>query len=95
MYRPGIRAPTPLHPQVTPGRIALSDSEKAEKLADSLETHFQSVNDPSEPAVIVTVDKALQAQTFAPSSETKVNKPSRSRMPSGEGTRTKIYQIGL
>jgi len=34
-------------PLVTPGGIALSDSEKAEALADTLETQFQPVADPS------------------------------------------------
>jgi archaellum component FlaG (FlaF/FlaG flagellin family) len=56
-----MRAPTPSHPRVTPEIIALSDSKKTEKLADSLEAHFQPVNDPSEPAVIAMADKALQA----------------------------------
>jgi hypothetical protein len=32
---------------VTPWGIVLSDSEKAEALADSLETQFQPVTDPS------------------------------------------------
>jgi hypothetical protein len=39
-----------------PGGIALSDSEKAEKLADNLETQFQPVTDPSVPAVIEIVE---------------------------------------
>jgi hypothetical protein len=39
---------TKLHlPLVILGGIALSDSEKVEALADSLETHFQPVPDPS------------------------------------------------
>jgi hypothetical protein len=37
---------------VVPGGLALSDSEKAEALADSPEVHFQPVNDPSSPAVL-------------------------------------------
>ena len=37
---------------VTPVGIALSDSEKAEALADTLETQFQPVADPSVPAVL-------------------------------------------
>ena len=34
-------------PLVTPGGIALSDSQKAEALADNLQAQFQPVNDPS------------------------------------------------
>jgi hypothetical protein len=34
------------------GGIALSDPEKAEALADSLESQFQLINDQSDPAVI-------------------------------------------
>jgi len=48
-----------ISPLVTPGGIALSDSEKAETLADNLEAQFQPVTDPSVPAVIETVDVAL------------------------------------
>ena len=50
-------------PQVTPGGIALSDSEKAEALADNMEAQFQPVTDPSVPAVIETVDVALRGLT--------------------------------
>jgi hypothetical protein len=38
------------------GGLALSDSEKFEALADSLEAQFQPVNDPSVPAVIKVVN---------------------------------------
>jgi mevalonate kinase len=48
-----MRVTTPTPP---PGGIALSDSEKAEALADSLEAQFQPVADPSDTAVIETVD---------------------------------------
>jgi hypothetical protein len=44
---------------VTPGGIAISDSEKAEDLADNLETQFQPVTDPSVPGVIDTVNVGL------------------------------------
>ena len=50
-----------ISPLVTPGGIALSDSEKAEALADNLEAKFQPVTDPSVPAVIETVDVALRS----------------------------------
>ena len=50
-----------ISPLVTLGGIALSDSEKAEALADSLEVQFQPVTVPSVPAVIETVDVALES----------------------------------
>jgi hypothetical protein len=62
-------------PLVTPGGVALSDSEKAEALADSLETQFRTVIDPSDPAVIEMVDEALRAYSFAPASEHKLTNP--------------------
>jgi len=46
-----MRIPTPSHLLATVGGLALSDSEKAKALADSLEARFQPVNDPSETAV--------------------------------------------
>ena len=55
-------------PLVTPGGIALSDSEKAEALANNMEAHFQPVTDPSVPAVIKEVDVAL----MTPARETKL-----------------------
>jgi hypothetical protein len=56
-----MRVPTPSPPLVTPGGIALSDSEKAEALADSLESQFQPVADPSVSAVIEMVDVELES----------------------------------
>jgi hypothetical protein len=64
-----MRVTTPPPPLVTPGGIAFSDSEKAEALADSLEAQFQPVADPSDPAVIETVDVALRAYSYEPASE--------------------------
>jgi hypothetical protein len=55
MTRRVMRIPTPSPPLVSPGGTALSDSEKAETLADSLESQFQPVNDPSDAAVIEKV----------------------------------------
>ena len=49
-----MSVPTP-SPLGHPVGIALSDSEKAEALADSLEAQFQPVTFPSVPAVIDTV----------------------------------------
>jgi hypothetical protein len=48
-------------PLVTPGGIALSDSEKAEALADSMEAQFQPVAVHSVPAVIEMVNVALES----------------------------------
>jgi len=50
---------------VTPGGLALSDSEKADALTDSLRAQFQPVKDPSVPAVIEVVE-AMREYSFAP-----------------------------
>ena len=70
-----MRFPTPSPPLVTPGGLALSDSEKAEALADSLKAQFQPVNDPSVPAVIEKVNEAMRAYSSAPTSEPKLTNP--------------------
>jgi hypothetical protein len=49
--------------------LALSDSEKAEVLADSLESQFHPVDNPSVPAVIEVVKEVMQAYSYAPASE--------------------------
>jgi hypothetical protein len=67
-----MRIPTASPPLVTPGVLALSDSEKAEALAESLEAQFQPVSDPSVPAVIEMVNEAMRAYSFAPASEPKL-----------------------
>jgi hypothetical protein len=56
-----IRIPTPLSPLFTPGGIAVWDSGKAEAIADSLEAQFQTVNDPSAPALIEIIDEKMLA----------------------------------
>jgi hypothetical protein len=58
----------------TLGGIALSDSEKAEALADSLDTQFQPLTDPSVPAVI-QVDVALRSYFLTTASEPKLTNP--------------------
>jgi len=63
-----MTVPTPSPPMVTPGGIALSDSEKVEALADNLEAQFQPLADPSVPAVI-EVDVALRCYLMTPASE--------------------------
>jgi uncharacterized protein (DUF1786 family) len=46
------------------GGVAVSDSEKAEALADTLETQFQPVADPGVPAVIEMVDVAMKSYFY-------------------------------
>jgi hypothetical protein len=70
-----MRVPTPSQPLVTPGGTALCDQEKAEALADSLESQFQPVNVPSYPTVIEKVTEALQGYSYAPASEPKLTNP--------------------
>jgi len=48
MTKQVMRVPTPSPALVTPGGVALSDSEKAEALADNLEAQFQPVTNPSQ-----------------------------------------------
>ena len=49
-----------------PGGIAVSYSEEAEALSDSLETQFHPVTDPSVLAVIEIVDLALRSYFLTP-----------------------------
>jgi len=70
-----MRVPTPSPPLVTPEGLALSDSEKAEAFADSLEAQFQPVTFPSVPAVIEIVDVALESYLQTPASEPKLTNP--------------------
>jgi hypothetical protein len=72
MTRRVMRIPAPSPPLVTLGGTALSDPEKAEALTNSLESQFEPVNDPSDPAVIEKVAEALQAYSYAPASEPKL-----------------------
>jgi hypothetical protein len=71
-----MRVPTPSSPLLVPGGLALSDSKKAEALADSLEAQFQPMNDPWSPAVIEAVDEEMRAYEYAPASEPKLTSPS-------------------
>jgi hypothetical protein len=72
-----MRVPTPSPPLVTPGGIALSDSEKAETLADNLETHFQPVTDPSAPAFLEMVEVALRSYFLTPPPPGAATSPKR------------------
>ena len=75
MIRRVMGIPTPSPTPVTPGGLALSDSEKAEALADSLDAQFQPANDPSVPAVIEVVSEAMRAYSYGPASEPTVTNP--------------------
>ena len=61
-----------ISPLVTTGGIALSDSEKAEVLADNLHTQLQPVTDPSVPAVLEMVDVTLRSYFLSPASEPRL-----------------------
>ena len=71
----GDKIPTPSPPLVTPGGNALSDSEKAEALAENLEAQFQPVTDPSVPAVTKMFDVALRSYFMTPASAPKLTNP--------------------
>ena len=75
MTRGVKRITTSSPPLVTPGGPALSNSKKAEALADSLEAQFQPVSDPSVPAVIEVINEAIQACSFDPASEPNLTNP--------------------
>jgi len=60
-----MRAPTPSLPLFIPGE-SLSQTEKVEALANTLETRFYPVADPSVPAVIEVVDVALGSYYLTP-----------------------------
>jgi hypothetical protein len=80
-----MRVPTPSPPWSARGE-SLSETEKAEALADTLETQFQLVTDPSVPAVIEMFDVALRSYFLTPSSEPKLTNPdegSQGRQGSG------------
>ena len=70
-----MRVSIPTPPLVNLGGAALSDSEKANALASSLEAQFQPVTDLLDPAVIETVDVALQAYFYALASKPMLTNP--------------------
>jgi hypothetical protein len=76
-----MRVPTPSPPLLVPGGLALSDSEKAEALADSLEAQFQPLDDPSDSAVIEMLNEAMRAYEYAPASEPKLTSASEVLQP--------------
>jgi hypothetical protein len=68
------RLPTP-SPLGTPGGTALSDSEKAEALADILETEFQAETDLSSSAVIEMINVVLRSYFLSPASLPQLSNP--------------------
>jgi len=63
----------------TPGGLALSDSENADALADSLEAQFQPDTVHSFPAVIEMVDVSLDSYLQTPASEQQLTNPDEVR----------------
>jgi hypothetical protein len=63
-------------PLLGPGGVALSDSEKAEALADCHEAQFLPVDNPSDPAFTELVDVEMRAYEYAPTSEPTFTTPS-------------------
>jgi hypothetical protein len=71
----GDEIPNSVSPLITLGGLTLSDSEKAEALADRLEAQFQPNTVPSFPAVIEMVNVALESYFQTPASELTLTKP--------------------
>jgi hypothetical protein len=68
-----MRVPTPSSPLQVPWGLALSDSEKVEALADSIEAQFQLVDDPSDPAVMEMVNEVMLCVQVCPRKWTEIN----------------------
>jgi hypothetical protein len=66
MTKKVMRVVTPSPPLQVPCGLALSDSENAEALADSLEAQFQPMDDPPDPAFTEMVDVAMRATSLRP-----------------------------
>jgi hypothetical protein len=75
MNKRAMRVHTPSSPLVATRRIALSDSEEAEALADSLEDQFQAVTVPSLPAVIEMDDVEVESYFQTPASKPNLTNP--------------------
>ena len=72
-----MRFPTPFPFLVTLQEIALSDFEKAESLAENLETPFQPVNDPSVPGVAEMVEVAFWSHLLSAASGLQLTTPDK------------------
>lgn len=69
-----VQDPTP--PLRTAAGLALSDSDKAEALADSLEAQFQPVPiDPTRPPEVALIDETVLAYLFTPACTPKLTTP--------------------
>jgi hypothetical protein len=71
-----MRFPTPSPPLQVPEGLALSYSEKAEALADSLEGHFHPVDYPSDLAITVIFKDVMRAYQYEPACKPTFTSPS-------------------
>jgi len=90
---PNLGGGCKLHPHFLnfgPGGIAPSSDHiralttNAEALADTLETQFQPVGNPSVPAVIEMVDVALRSYIQTPTSEPRLTNPDENHEAIGD-----------
>jgi hypothetical protein len=63
------RVPIPSPPLQVPGGLFLSDSDKADAMADRLESQFQLMDDLSDMTVIEIFTEAISTYEYAPASE--------------------------
>jgi len=81
MNRRVIRIATSSPPLVTTRRLALSDSEKAEALADSLEAQLQPVNDPWSRLSLRWLIRQCEHALLLPQTSLKYPTPRRFKTP--------------
>jgi hypothetical protein len=79
-----MRVPTPSPPWQGLRGLTLSDSEKAEALADSPGAQYQLVVDPSDPEVTDVVNEAMRSHPYAPQVNRYQPPPQRSYRSSRE-----------
>jgi len=70
----GVESTYSISPLVTPGELR-SQTEKAEALANNLETQFQPVTDTWVPTFIEMVDVALRPYLLTPAGEPELTNP--------------------
>jgi len=68
-------SPSPPPPPGNPGGSRSHRLQESQALADSPETQFQPVTDPSVPAVMEMVDLALRSYFLTPASDSKLANP--------------------
>jgi hypothetical protein len=78
------RVPTLSLPLEEKGGLVLSDSEKAEALAASLEAQFKMTDVPSNSAVIQMANEGMRAYQYVPEENRNEPIPRRSYRPSGD-----------